>query len=185
MVTANVTATTLEQLYAQLVAAQKKAHGEDYVLHHDVIRECLKECSSYAELGVRQGTTLACATLAMPGFIVGVDRDLSPVLPFWPLFEKYCEHRMLTEVHLVRQDSRIPFERPFQFLFIDSYHTTAHLREELAAHGRNVGRYLLVHDTTAVPALFSELQRWVSMTPGWSIVQHETRSVGFTLCRRS
>lgn len=185
MVTANVTATTLEDLYAQLVAAQKKAHGDDYCLHHAVIRECAKTCTSYLELGVRQGTTLACAVLAGFGDVTGVDRDLGPFRPYEWLFDRAP---LLPDLY--ERDSREPFPWHVDFLFIDSLHTGAHLHQELKAHAPQVRRFILIHDTEKHVDMRATIACFVRDSGGsegrWRIDRHETRNVGFTLlCRAS
>lgn len=181
MVTCNATATNLADLYAQLVAAQKQAHGEDYVLHHDVIRNA-HDCTSYLELGIRQGTTLACALLAGFPNVTGVDRDLGPWREYAQLF--WSNWPIGGHFDVYERDSREPFAWLVDFLFIDTYHTAAHLRAELVAHHANVQRHILVHDTAAHPEMHYVIEQFVSEHPEWLIAKREIRNVGFTLCSK-
>lgn len=184
MIQAQVTADSLEEFYRQIVAAQEAAHGKGYCSHHVAIRGAVAEgCMSYAELGVNQGATLACALLAGFRYVAGVDMALAPIDPFWPLFLAYCRKRTLSTVSVAQADSREPFCRPFDFLLIDSTHTAAHLREELAVHGPHVRRFILVHDTAYVPALHLEAVTWG--LKNHSTVQHrETSGFGWTLLKK-
>lgn len=184
MVTAKISPhpQTLTELYCALVEAQRAAHGEDYCLHHDVIRQAAQDgCTSYIEFGVRQGTTLACAVLAGFRIITGVDRDLKPWSPHEHLFKAAMPGNGCLTV--IEDDTRRRLVR-CDFLLIDSTHTAPHLREELRVQGDMVQRQILVHDTMAIPALYIELERWVKENPSWFISERETRSVGFTLLRR-
>lgn len=178
MVRAEVAARSLEELYGKLVDSQRRAHGWDYVSHHDIIRAAARNgCRSYLELGVNQGTTLACAILAGFSPVTGVDRAPERLEPHGGLF--YGRAAVLA------QDSRIPIG-PVDFLLIDSLHYPDHLRAELNAHGPNVSREILIHDTSANPALYDVVVEWVARRDDeWKIVTRDTRLVGWTLCRRS
>lgn len=183
MVRAQVTADTLEEFYRHIVAAQEAAHGKGYCSHHVAIRGAVAEgCESYAELGVNQGATLACALLAGFRQLDALDQDLSPFRPFEALFWQYARLHG-NDVTLWQEDSRCPFDHPVDFLLIDSTHTAAHLREELAIHGPNVRRFILVHDSAHVPALHLEAVTWG--LKNHSTVQHrETSGFGWTLLKK-
>ena len=61
MIKRDITATDLKDYYKQLYDMQSKRHGADYMIVHREIGRRLKDCDSYAELGIQQGTTLALA----------------------------------------------------------------------------------------------------------------------------
>ena len=58
---------------------------------HDAITRLLKDCDSYKELGLAQGTTLAAAILQHPVSVEAIDNDLPRFNACRPLFEKYCK----------------------------------------------------------------------------------------------
>lgn len=186
MVKASIQATTLEEYYAKLVAAQEAAHGVGYCSHHYAIRQAAKDdgCASYAELGVNQGATLACALLAGFKRVVGVDVALDPWKPFQGLFWAFADASG-QRLSLAQQDSREPLRHhyPVDFMLLDTVHEAAHLREELRVHGPNVRRQILVHDTASVPALHVEAVGW-GLRNGWTVQQRSLCSVGWTLLFR-
>lgn len=183
MIRAQITADTLEEFYRQIVAAQEAAHGKGYCSHHVAIRGAAAEgCESYAELGVNQGATLACALLAGFQWVYGADHDLSHFHAHAHLFWLWRRQNGVT-LELWNQDSRLPLGRPVDFLLIDSTHTAAHLREELAVHGPHVRRFILVHDTAHVPALHIEAVTWG--LKNHATVQHrESSGFGWTLLKK-
>lgn len=178
MILANISAQTLGAFYQQIVASQEAAHGEHYCAHHDAIRRHASSLYAYAELGVNQGASLACAMLAGFETVIGIDRSFEPLREFEPLFLAEARERR-TALYLWERDSREPIWA-VDFLLIDSHHTAEHIREELAAHAGMVRRYILAHDTAKHPALHAELEK----LEGWEVAERETRGVGYTLMRR-
>lgn len=183
MIRADIHASTLTEYYEQLVMAQQLAHGFEYTTHHTAIRQAAAEgCRSYAELGVNQGATLACALLAGFGTVVGVDIALEPWRPAEALFRAHVS-RTGQALYMIERDSRMALPITPDFLLIDTRHETGHLRQELTAHGFYVVRFILIHDTAAVPALHNAAVAW-GLRAGWTVQQRDTRSVGWTLLRR-
>lgn len=176
-------ATTLAAYYADLVAGQTAAHGPDYTAHHACIRECRETgAESYAELGVNQGATLACALLAGFERVVGVDIALAPFLPAEGLFRAYVD-RLGKHLIVRERDSRLPLSLSVDFLLIDSRHTVDHLRDELRVHGPHVRRFILLHDTLTFPYLGVEAGRWAERN-GWTVHLRSTCGHGHTLLSR-
>lgn len=169
-------APSLSDYYAQLVEGQEAAHGPNYTTHHAVIRaKQSPACCSYAEIGVNQGATLACAILAGFDHVVGVDICLAHLEP--------CTSLFAGKATLLEQDHLVPLPGPVDFLFLDCAHTVHGLRAELRTHGNNVRRFILVHDTAAVPALHLVAVEW-GLRHGFTVQQRECRSVGWTLLSR-
>lgn len=182
MITANINATTLEEFYDQIVAAQQAAHGRLYTSHHTEIQRRAKPTMTYRELGVNQGGTLACAILAGYKSVTGIDHRDSTYLPFLPLFQEGA-NRHYVDLRLLKQDSRLPMEDYVDFLLIDSKHERRHLREELRVHGPKVNQYILAHDTATVPELHVELEDF-ARREGWQVALRSLDGVGHTLLQR-
>lgn len=173
MVRADVQARTLSELYLNLRTAQQQAHGADYTLHHRWIWCHGKGGGSYAELGVNQGATLACALLSGFRRVVGIDINLWLLEPHRGLFDRAI---------LTQRDSREAWFMPVDFLFIDTVHTVEHVAAELAMHAARVRQRIMVHDTEA-PGLYTFVATWAA-DHGWTVEHRETRSVGFTVLKR-
>lgn len=184
MVRASIAANNLGEYYAALVAAQKAAHGDHYCDHHTVIRALANEpgCERYAELGVNEGATLACALLAWFDQVTGIDIALEPFRPAEGLFRAWAT-AYGAELRVMEQDSREPLPRPVDVLLIDSRHEVAHLREELRVHGPNVRRFVLIHDTAKYPELAAEAEQWAAESNS-TVLQRETRGYGWMLLQR-
>lgn len=177
MVRAQIRASSLADFYGQIVQAQCDAHGPEYCSHHLAIWQAASECESYLELGVNQGATLACAVLAGFRRVMGIDLSLEPFRAFEGLFRGRAT--------VLEQDSRRPLPRPHEaidFLFIDSLHEAAHMREELRVHGPNVRKYVLAHDTAKYPALAHELERWAALNL-WTVHEQQASGAGHILLR--
>jgi len=169
-------ARSIQDLYRQLVAGQKQAHGPDYCRHHDAIRRLADPEAVYAEIGVNQGATLACAILAGFREVVGVDTRLELLEPCRKLFA----HPTCT---LLEQDAEDPLPFPVDVLLLDAQHTVAAVAGQLRAHGANVRHHIVIHDTAAMPALHVEACYWASCNR-WAVAERSMASVGFTLLSR-
>lgn len=183
MIRADIHATTLGEYYRLLVAAQESAHGPGYCSHHPVIASKVDTCASYAELGVNQGATLACALLAGFKGVEGVDKDLGPLRPAEGLFRAYARNHS-QHLSLWEQDSREPIGE-VDFLLIDSLHTADHLRDELAVHGGYVKKFILAHDTFKYSSLQRELDRYARQSGIWTIQETRASGAGWTLLART
>lgn len=176
-------ADDLADLYRQLVAGQEAAHGADYCSHHAAIMAAAgPNCRTYAELGVNQGTTLACAILSGFRWLDAVDLDLKRLQPWEHLFREEAKARR-AQLNLWQQDSRTPIGE-CDFLLIDSRHEPKHLLAELEANGAHARRFILLHDTTAVPALHTTAVAW-GTRHGWTVAERNCLNVGWTLLSRS
>lgn len=181
MISADIQAATLEEFYNALVEAQRKAHGGDYCIHHEVIRQLARTDWVYVELGVNQGATLACAALANYNRVWGYDIKIDPIKRYWHLFEQSGY-----KIDVRRLDSRNPLPLGgADFLFIDSVHTAVHLRSELKVHADQVRHHILVHDTGTHLEMLRELITFCNATPDWEIIATEARGVGHTLLQRT
>ena len=171
----------LEHFYNALVERQKEAHGDEYIAHHNIIRDKAKDCKSYRELGVMQGATAAAAALAGYEYLELIDTHPKPFMEYESLFKKY-NYKLIVDssTNLIIED------RPFvDFLLIDSNHKPAHLRKELEIHPQKVNKYILFHDTFAVKTLQDVIDEFVKKNyTDWALVEYYQENVGYTLIKR-
>jgi cephalosporin hydroxylase len=178
--------TTLEEFYSEIRKQQEAAHGNDYCQQHDAIQRLLKtECKTYKELGTHQGGTAAAALMMKPTRIELVDISMDKYRLFAkPLFEKYCtENNIELTVKEVDSTSLSSLGPEVDLMLIDSRHTRTHMEAELNMHHRNVKKYIVFHDTTAVPQLYQGIVNFCSRNP-WEIVERGTANVGYTVIKR-
>ena len=178
---------TLEEFYSEIRRQQEEAHGDDYCGQHDAIKKYLSlpECNSYKELGTHQGATAACAMLCHPKSIELIDNNMSKYHKFLkPIAEKYCKDNNI-KLTVTQADSAGlgSIGHLCDILLIDSYHKGYHMQKELELHGGLAKKYIIAHDTTAVPELehclriFAEKERW-------KVIEQIKTNVGFMVLKK-
>lgn len=178
--------TTIEEFYKEIRSQQEAAHGRDYCQQHDAIQRLLKtECKTYKELGTNQGGTAAAALLMKPVRVELVDIKLENYNRFAkPIFEKYCiENRIELVAREVDSSSIASIGPEVDLMLIDSLHTRQHMEKELAIHAKHVKKYIVFHDTSAVPQLYESIKRFCDRGL-WEMYERGTASVGYTVIKR-
>lgn len=174
----------LVEYYKVLYDLQKTAHSPEYMLVHDEIKSLLKNCSSYTELGVNQGTTLALALLENIPKIRAYDISLKAYNPASKHFEEYAKEKNLNFSIFEANTHKCTIEST-DLLYIDTKHTYEHLQGELKLHSNKAQKYIVCHDTTLSKGLKKAVLEFVKIQPKWKIKTDCTINVGFmTLERR-
>ena len=169
---------TLQEYYTRVYDLQSDAHKPDYMLVHDEIKERMKGCSTYTELGVNQGATLAAAMLENPKVVRAYDISLMPYNKAKRLFEIYAADNSINYKAMEDDTLRCVIE-PVDVLYIDTLHRYDHLCKELARHGGKVKKYIIFHDTFAQKGLKQAVQEYVQKNSEWTIVTDCQENVGF------
>lgn len=176
----------LEEYYSELYRLQAEAHGADYMLVHDEIREKIQGCESYTELGVNQGTTLAIPLLHNTPTVNGYDISLKPYNFARHHFEQYAkENNINFTAH--EADTLKCVIQPTDVLYIDTVHQYNHLTKELARHSEQAKKYIIFHDTIisqSRPNLKQAVLDFVKNNTMWEIVIDCQKSVGFMTIKR-
>lgn len=174
------TSTNLKDFYEEINSFQCEAHGEDYNAMHRAIKEHLKEGDSYKEFGVMQGGTASCAMLQNPASVELVDINFTRFDPYSYILKEYArENNIVLKKHKCSSDS-LQCASLVDFLLIDSRHDAGHMKRELAAHGMNVRKHIVCHDTYKLPELQNVLVEWVQSNPEWKVIEYYQSNVGFT-----
>lgn len=138
---------TIKSLYQQ-----KCDKPSDINEHLPVLRQLAAESTAVAELGVR----LMVSTWAfLDGLASRVDEpartlfcvDIENVPGIDDAIIVAAQAGITMEFK--RSDSATTELPPVDLLFIDSWHTYAHLKRELAFHHHRVNKYIVMHDTEA------------------------------------
>jgi len=174
------TSTNLKDFYEEINSFQCEAHGHDYNEMHRPIKEHLKEGDSYKEFGVMQGGTASCAMLQNPASVELVDINFTRFDPYSYILKEYArENNIVLKKHKCSSDS-LQCASLVDFLLIDSRHDAGHMKRELAAHGMNVRKHIVCHDTYKLPELQNVLVEWVQSNPEWKVIEYYQSNVGFT-----
>jgi len=174
------TSTNLKDFYEEINSFQCEAHGHDYNEMHRPIKEYLEEGDSYKEFGVMQGGTASCAMLQNPASVELVDINFTRFDPYSYILKEYArENNIVLKKHKCSSDS-LQCASLVDFLLIDSRHDAGHMKRELAAHGMNVRKHIVCHDTYKLPELQNVLVEWVQSNPEWKVIEYYQSNVGFT-----
>ncbi len=116
----------------------------DIVLHLPVLEYYASLCEHVTEFGVREGCSTTALIAGCKGVVNSYDIETSPVVSLLSRTRLPCARWEFRQQNTVAPGFIIP---PTDFLFIDTLHTFDHVRQELAIHGRQAGKYLGFHDT--------------------------------------
>lgn len=171
---------SLEEYSHALFRAQAKAHGDNYMLVHEEIKKQLADCSSYTEMGVNQGTTLATAMLTGIKKIRAYDIKLDAYDPAKHHFENYAKQHNID--YKIFEDSTLKCNiDEVDLLYIDTVHRAEHLLKELALHA-NKAKKIIFHDTVISQGkvkLGTVVKEFVNRNAGWEIITDCQIDVGF------
>ena len=176
------------EFYKDIRAGQEAEHGKDYCAQHDAIRKYFKlgyGCTSYKELGVHQGGTAANAMLMGAKYIELVDISMVKYNKYLrPLAAKHCKDNDIELV--VKETSSLglgAIGKVCDVILIDSVHKRPHMEKELEMHAQFAKRYIVFHDTSAVPALYAGIVEFCRLNP-FEIIERGTENVGYTVIKR-
>jgi len=179
---------TLEEFYASIREQQEAAHGEHYCKMHDAINEIAKDCTSYKELGVHQGGTLANALLQPTlKYVEGVDIQMERYKKFLqPIAEQYAkDNKKVLKMRKEDSTSIDSLGYSCDILMIDSMHKSWHMQKELERHGQYIKKYIVAHDTHLPDdQLYWTLAGWAADND-WTVVIRNKENVGFTVIQKN
>jgi hypothetical protein len=121
-------------------------------------------CQHITELGVRWVVSTWAFLAAQPNTLISVDIER------WENVDEalVMAHRNGINMQFVLQDTTNPqyMIEPTDLLFIDTLHTYKQLSIELAKHGNQSRRYIIMHDTASFGR---KDEQYSSCTPNWGI----------------
>ena len=176
----NFKSTNLLEWYEEANTFQCNAHGKTYTAFHNVIKEYLEEGDKYKEFGTMQGVTAACALTKKPSSVELVDINFTRFDPYRPIFKEYCKENDITLKEYAMSSDSLGCSSEVDMLLIDSKHEVGHMRRELAAHGHNVRKHIVAHDTHTISSLHKVLVEFCNSNPQWKVIEHFQDNVGYT-----
>ena len=174
---------SLQEYYDRVYDLQSDAHNPDYMLVHVEIKEKMKGCDSYTELGVNQGATLAVAMLENPKVVRAYDISLMPYNKAKHHFDNYANEHSI-DFNVMESDTLRCVLDSVDVLYIDTLHRYDHLVKELALHGSKVNKYIIFHDTFAQRELKRAVTEYVAAHDEWVVVTNCEVNVGFMTIKR-
>lgn len=110
--------------------------------HFNEMSRLASHCNHITEFGVRFGVSTVCWLNSKPHFLRCYDFRPKKTVP---MLEKLVNEK--TDFKFNNENTVEIEIEPTDMLFIDSYHTYDHLKEELELHADKVKKYILMHDT--------------------------------------
>ena len=144
---------------------------------HKEIRRLLKECDTYEELDVMEGSALAAVLLENPTSIQAVG-NLETYNKVKHYFEDYAkENNILFEVF--DADPTNCRLNPADLLLIGGCCTVDQLTQTLNLHGPTAQKYIILRNTTLFPELKQVAINYGKKTNRWVFTNEGTDLAGF------
>ncbi len=149
--------------------------NSDICQHLPTLKKYTEDCETVIELGVRSVVSTWAFLMGKPKSIISVDiHHPSYYLDYdkegcnLELAEQLAKEQGTEFIFI--QDNSIKVKLPkCDLMFFDTLHTYHQLSDELKAHGNNVNKYLIFHDTEtykkelmpAIKEFIKENEHWV------------------------
>lgn len=171
----------LKQDYIDMKIQPTKWLG-DSPSRFDTYTRYAQQVNSIVEFGVYTGLS-TCA------WLTGQPKKLRS----YDITDSYLS--VLDEFHHAAQQIDCDFEfaignsleidiEPCDLLFIDTVHKYDHCLAELDRHGKQAGRYIILHDPSDWPGVFQATIQWLHYNRDWHIVEHCNRGSGLLVLER-
>ncbi len=182
--------TLLEDLVAlQEQYKQACSRVSDINEHLPTLYDLAVKCQHVTEMGTRTGVSTRAFLFAQPKTLVCYDIQHYPTVEeiLRPISGK-------TRLEFIQADTlKVDIEET-DLLFIDTLHTGAQLRAELARHGNKARKYLVFHDTESFgevgedgrkPGLNEAINDFFDANPQWRSMERHKNNNGLTILTRT
>jgi hypothetical protein len=154
-----------------------------------ILYDMAKECETVIEFGVRTGVSTRAflnTDVSLTAFDIEKNNDVQKLFTLAKDQGKKAEY-------IIRDVLKIEIPE-VDLLFIDTLHTYAQLRQELALHGNKAKKYLIFHDTHTFgtsgemkndkKGLLPAIIEFLITNPHWAFHIHKTNNNGLTVLKR-
>lgn len=165
--------------------------NSDICQHMPTLRRFAEECDVIVELGVRSIVSTWAFLITKPTVLISVD------IHHPSYYEDYdtngCNLNLVQEIaqtqntrfEFIKEDSRKVNLPHCDLMFFDTLHTYFQLSDELEAHGNNVSKYLIFHDTeTYKKELMPAIKEFLKENPHWIMHEKFTNNNGLLILKR-
>ncbi len=162
---------TIQEIYEQ-----KCNENTDIFQHLPTLKEYAEKCDLVIELGVRSIVSTWSFLAGNPNWLISVDICHPSYYSDYDkdgcnldlVYEKAKEKGIYFE--FIQHDSITVTLPQCDLMFFDTLHTYHQLEAELKAHGHNVNKYMIFHDTvTYGKELMPAIKEYMKENPEWKI----------------
>lgn len=166
-------------------------HPSDINEHLPMLSFLASQCDHVTEFGVRTGASTLAFLHALQGKRDARLRSYD-INDDFGVYKAMAPHTSANWVFTCRSTLDIPKIAPTDLLFIDTLHTYAQVRAELALHGDRAMRWIAFHDTETFglvgddegEGIDAAITEWLCSRPEWRIVYRTHRNNGLTVIER-
>jgi cephalosporin hydroxylase len=162
--------------------------------HLPTLKKYADDCNHITEFGTRTGVSTWAWLMSSAKTIRCFDNDMKVIkhLPYhYECAEKLNKDFTFTCVNTIAKGLEI---EPTDLLFVDTLHTYDQVITELKMHSNKVKKYILFHDTNAVPShkksiIFEKeinkaINEFLNTNKDWSLKERFTNNHGLTILKR-
>lgn len=159
--------------------------------HLPMLAFLARQCDHVTEFGVRTGLSTLAFLHALQGKRDARLRSYD-INDDFGVYRTMAPHSSTNWIFTCRSTLEIPKIMPTDLLFIDTLHTYAQVRAELALHGDSAVRWIAFHDTETFglvgddkgEGINAAITEWLCSRPEWRIVYRTHRNNGLTVIER-
>lgn len=127
--------------------------------HCSTLHALVAECPFVTEFGVMFGRSTVSFLSAIPKKLTSYDIEKQDVVN---QIERLAEDEGVCFEFILADSTAVTIEET-DLLYIDSDHTCEHLKSELFMHGNKARKYIVLHDTTAVPDMWPAVDAFLEL----------------------
>lgn len=182
---------TIYQRKWPLVADFNRARNTTGDINEHLLRiaQYARHCNHVTEFGVRSGLSTLAILHGM------CDRPNNGTLRSYDLADPYgvyesARSRVATDWTFTHGSTLdIPQIEPTEMLFVDTLHTYAQVKVELARHASQVSKFMVFHDTVSFGVVGEDgraginlaIQEFMRDNPHWLLFEHHENNNGLTI----
>lgn len=177
---------SIEEIYLA-----KCRENSDICQHLPTLKAYAEKCNSIIELGLRSIVSTWAFLAGKPMSLISVDihhpsyyLDYDPGAGNLDLAMELAT-KQKTDFKFIQEDSTMVKLPPCELMFFDTLHTYEQLKAELNAHGKNVSKYLIFHDTeTYKEELIPAIKEYMNENPFWDVERMYSNNNGLMILKR-
>lgn len=175
----------VEELYHTSMCQLANLYTSDYSSYLPHIRELLKSCKSYRELGTNQGASVSSAILSNPEYIELIDINFKNYAPQQPIIELYAKKHNIEIIMHEQSSLNVTTSIKTEFLFVDSVHKYDHVKKEIKLYEPLTTKYIMFHDTVGFPGVGKAVTEFLENTLEWKLYFHlDSKTAGYTIIEK-
>lgn len=159
--------------------------------HLHILRNLARKCSHITEIGLMYANSSKAFLMTRPKKLVSIEKH-----DVWPQVKSLQSIAIRAGIdwEIINKGSLEIEIDETDMLFIDSFHTYGHLKNELKRHGNKARKYLAFHDTVTFgkvgedgskPGLVQAIKEFQKENPHWKLHKDLKNNNGLTILIRN